>query len=103
MKGFLRAQKRLIRHEHNLKEMFVAFNKQHKGVDRKFMENLKIKLEKIDIKTIILLTSAEFFPFESYKKPCLQHGGKANDALQVNNKTYKRLRVIQRMFSLNNL
>jgi aminoglycoside 6'-N-acetyltransferase I len=51
-----------------LKEMFVAFNEQHKGVGRKLMANLKIELEKMDIKTIILFTSAEFFPFEFYTK-----------------------------------
>ncbi|MEO6305353.1 MAG: GNAT family N-acetyltransferase [Bacteroidia bacterium] len=51
-----------------LKEMFVSFGSQHKGVGRQLMAHLKRELDKMDISTIILFTSKEFFPFEFYEK-----------------------------------
>ncbi|PBQ33894.1 GNAT family N-acetyltransferase [Sphingobacteriaceae bacterium] len=51
-----------------LKEMFVSFDAQHKGIGRELMNVLTAELERININAIILFTSSEFFPFEFYNK-----------------------------------
>ena len=51
-----------------LKEMFVYRNSQKKGIGARLMTTLKNHLHTIDIKTIILFTGRDFFPFEFYIK-----------------------------------
>ncbi|MCT7982946.1 GNAT family N-acetyltransferase [Laspinema sp. A4] len=51
-----------------LKEMFVSVHCQRQGVGSKLMAALKNHLEIIDIKTIILFTSKDGFPFDFYQK-----------------------------------
>jgi GNAT superfamily N-acetyltransferase len=49
-----------------LKEMFVAPAMQRKGVGSALMQTVKAALEPIDIKTIILFTGKDLFPFDFY-------------------------------------
>ncbi len=66
-----------------LKEMFVSVQSQRKGVGSGLMASLKEDLETMDIKTIILFTSQEGFPFDFYQKVdfklmkgmCMMHFG----------------------------
>ncbi len=51
-----------------LKEMFVSVHSQRQGVGSQLMAALKAHLEIIDIKTIILFTSKDAFPFDFYQK-----------------------------------
>jgi len=51
-----------------LKEMFVYHHLQKKGIGARLMFTLKEHLATIDIKTIILFTGKDFFPFDFYVK-----------------------------------
>jgi len=51
-----------------LKEMFVSVQSQKKGVGARLMTSVKDHLKTIDIKTIILFTGKDFFPFDFYLK-----------------------------------
>lgn len=51
-----------------LKEMFVYPQKQRKGVGSQLMKTIKAHLDSIGIKTIILFTSNEGFPFAFWQK-----------------------------------
>ena len=51
-----------------LKEMFVYRQSQKKGVGRQLITTLKGHLVTIDIRTIILFTGKNFFPFDFYLK-----------------------------------
>ncbi len=66
-----------------LKEMFVSVHSQRQGIGSQLMAALKAYLETINIKTIILLTSKDVFPFDFYQKTdfnimqgmCVMHFG----------------------------
>ena len=51
-----------------LKEMFVYHADQKRGIGTRLMTTLKQHLQTIDIKTIILFTGKDFFPFDFYIK-----------------------------------
>ena len=51
-----------------LKEMFVYHKAQGRGIGAGLMTTVKQHLEKLDVKTIILFTGKEFFPFDFYVK-----------------------------------
>ncbi len=51
-----------------LKEMFVSVQSQNKGVGAQLITTVKEHLKTINIKTIILFTSKDFFPFDFYLK-----------------------------------
>lgn len=51
-----------------LKEMFVYHKFQKQGVGAQLLETIKSYLDTIDIQTIILFTSKDFFPFDFYLK-----------------------------------
>ncbi len=51
-----------------LKEMFVYHQSQKKGIGARLMTTLKEHLETVNIKTIILFTGKDFFPFDFYLK-----------------------------------
>jgi N-acetylglutamate synthase-like GNAT family acetyltransferase len=51
-----------------MKEMFVSPEFQHKGIGRRLMESMKVRLKKMDIETIILFTGKDFFPYDFYLK-----------------------------------
>ncbi len=51
-----------------LKEMFVSVQSQKKGVGAQLMQAVKDYLKTIDIKTIILFTGKDYFPFNFYLK-----------------------------------
>lgn len=51
-----------------LKEMFISPALQGKGIGTRLLTTLKGHLETIDIKTIILFTGKDFFPFDFYLK-----------------------------------
>ncbi|WP_165021953.1 GNAT family N-acetyltransferase [Dysgonomonas sp. ZJ279] len=51
-----------------VKEMFVSPEYQNKGIGRKLMESIKKELNEINIKTIILFTGKDFFPYRFYLK-----------------------------------
>ena len=51
-----------------LKEMFVYHQSQKKGIGTQLMTTLKEHLETVNIKTIILFTGKDFFPFDFYSK-----------------------------------
>lgn len=53
-----------------LKEMFVSFQSQKNGIGTRLLVSIQEHLETIDVKTIILFTGKDFFPFDFY----LKHG-----------------------------
>jgi aminoglycoside 6'-N-acetyltransferase I len=55
-----------------LKEMFVAPDAQRQGIGARLMAALKAHLDAIDIRTIILFTSQQTFPFDFYRKEDFQ-------------------------------
>jgi GNAT superfamily N-acetyltransferase len=51
-----------------LKEMFVTFEFQNKGIGNLMMETLLAHLKEIEINQIILFTGKDFYPYDFYLK-----------------------------------